>query len=149
MAKYVTKQRKQMACELAGFRGALLHYLNSAPEEIAGFETRIKTMRTYCQSLIDSLLYDLDEDHYDFVDRQMRNIELVLEPTAKARSMPILTILNTKDVLELCRTAQWQCIGCEHDKIAQKKCELRGMFLRCGAAAYDNGKGVCPFKKGL
>ena len=149
MAKYLNKQQKQMACELEGFRGAFLYYLNHYQKEIAGHEKRIKTIRTYCQTMIDSLLADLDEDHEIFVKRHMKNIELVLEPTDIAKKNPVIVILNTQDVGELCRAAQWQCIGCELDKIAQKKCELRGLFLRCGAVARDNGKGVCPFKKGL
>lgn len=147
--KYLTRAKKQIACELAGMSRAFDIMLAENKKEIAGFEKRIKTMQTYALNIITHVLKGLNADQAAYMIRQTENIELRLVARDIAKNMPSIVILDPKDVQELCRIAQWQCIGCELDKKEQKKCQLKGMFLRCGAIITENEKGVCPFKKGL
>ena len=147
--KYLTRAKKQIACELAGMSRAFDVLLTENIKEIAGFEKRIKTMQTYALNLITHVLKGINADQAAYMIRQTENLELRLVARDIARSMPSLVILDAKDVQELCRAAQWQCIGCELDKKEQKNCQRKGLFLRCGAITTKNEKGVCPFKKGL
>lgn len=149
--EYLNNKRKSALCLICGFRGQLEAILeeNKDDKEMKPYFSRIKTMITYCNTFRDGLLEGMCQEHVDLIARQFNNTRIAIMPEAVYKRRPNISVVDTAVLNRLVNSAFGECFLCQKEKQEARKCQLRSDLLSAGAEVIDNGKGVCPFKRGL
>ena len=146
---YLNRYTKDVVTVLSGFAGYLDTLLEENQRCIQAHTKRMKTMRTYCKTIIDDILEDIDADQREMLAKQAKRTTILLVPDEQAKRTPGLCVIDANAVNQLINSAFSECFLCEKTMRDARECPLRKNLLAAGAEAYDNGKGECPFKRGL
>lgn len=146
---YLNRRRKDYLSCITGLEGYLEIMQNENDPCIQPFIKRIKTIRTYLVHMVNDMIKPLPPEQVRMIRRQLENQTLIIVPTAEAKTKKELCIISHDAVKGLIEAAFSQCFMCETPPNEAKHCQLRKDLLEAGATCYDNGKGQCPFKRGL
>lgn len=146
---YVNRYAKDVVTVLSGFAGYIELLLSENHKCVQPYTKRLKTAQTYCATIIDGILRDVDETQRNMLAKQAKHATVLLVPDEQAKRTPGLCVIDANTVNQLINSAFSECFLCEKTMRAERECPLRKNLLAAGAEVYDNGKGVCPFKRGL
>lgn len=146
---YVNRYAKDVVTVLSGFAGYIELLLSENHKCVQPYTKRLKTAQTYCATIIDGILRDVDETQRNMLAKQAKHATVLLVPDEQAKRTPGLCVIDANTVNQLINAAFSECFLCEKTMRAERECPLRKNLLAAGAEVYDNGKGVCPFKRGL
>lgn len=146
---YVNRYTKDVVTVLSGFAGYIELLLSENHKCVQPYTKRLKTAQTYCATIIDGILRDVDETQRNMLAKQAKHTTVLLVPDEQAKRTPGLCVIDANTVNQLINAAFSECFLCEKTMRAERECPLRKNPLAAGAEVYDNGKGVCPFKRGL
>lgn len=128
------------------------HLLDSKHDRWLPSRKWIKTIRTLAEKTLVSAVRDVDKDQAQSLQRYINNcdFEIKFNSAKVAQNQDMLTIPMDM-FLEMRDLYMVDCIGCEKDKHAIKKCELRRKLLRFGLImpGKDPNTKPCPFKEEL
>lgn len=149
--EYLNNKRKSALCLICGFRGQLEAILeeNKDDKKMKPFFPRIKTMITYCNTFRDALLVGLPQEQVNMIARQFDNTRLAIMPQELYKRQKDVSVVDSAVLNRLVNSAFGECFLCEKNGKEARNCQLRSDLLSAGAMVVDNGKGVCPFKRGL
>lgn len=146
---YVNRYTKDVVIVLSGFAGYIDLLLSENNKCVQPYTKRLKTAQTYCATIIDGILHDVDETQRNMLAKQAQHTTVLLVPDEQAKRTPELCVIDMNTVNQLINSAFGECFLCEKTVRDARECLLRKNLLAAGAEAYDNGKGTCPFKRGL
>lgn len=146
---YVNRYTKDVVIVLSGFAGYIDLLLSENNKCVQSYTKRLKTAQTYCATIIDGILHDVDETQRNMLAKQAQHTTVLLVPDEQAKRTPELCVIDMNTVIQLINSAFGECFLCEKTMRDARECPLQKNLLAAGAEAYDNGKGTCPFKRGL
>lgn len=146
---YLNRRRRDYLSCIAGLEGYLEIMLDENDPCIQPYIKRMKTMIAYCKNMVNGFIEPLPVEQVRMIKRQLENQTLIIVPTAEAKTKKELCIISHDAVKGLIEAAFSQCFMCETPPNEAKHCRLRKDLLEAGAICYNNGKGQCPFKRGL
>ena len=146
---YVNRYTKDVVIVLSGFAGYIDLLLSENNKCVQPYTKRLKTAQTYCATIIDGILHDVDETQRNMLAKQAQHTTVLLVQDDQAKRTPELCVIDMNTVNQLINSAFGECFLCEKTMRDARECPLRKNLLAAGAEAYDNGKGTCPFKRGL
>ena len=146
---YVNRYQKDVVSVISGFAQYMDTLLADNNRCVQAHTKRLKTMRTFCEIIINDILNDIDKDQRNMLAKQAQHTTVLLVPDEQAKRTPGLCVIDANTVNQLINAAFSECFLCEKTMRAERECPLRKNLLAAGAEVYDNGKGVCPFKRGL
>lgn len=109
---YVNRYTKDVVIVLSGFAGYIDLLLSENNKCVQPYTKRLKTAQTYCATIIDGILHDVDETQRNMLAKQAQHTTVLLVPDEQAKRTPELCVIDMNTVNQLINSAFGECFLC-------------------------------------